>query len=339
MSRYARQVLLPQIGPAGQERLGRAHVLIVGCGALGCHAADQLARAGVGRISIADRDLVELSNLQRQTLFDESDIGQAKAQAAAKRLCRVNSQITIVPLVLDVWAANVEHVLESVDLILDGTDNVQTRYLLNDAAVKCGQPWIHAACVGTEGRVMVVSPDGACLRCVFPDPPPAASLPTCDTAGIMQPAAAAVASLQVAQAIKLLTGNWTAAEQQLWRLDVWSGRVSTIHLADAKNADCPCCGRREFNFLQSPGDSAIALCGRDTVQIRPARAWSGDELQRALAKLKQAGELKTNGAFSRCTLYDPGHITITCFTDGRLLVHGTSDTGRAKSLVARYIGA
>lgn len=340
MSRYARQILLPQIGADGQRRLAESRVLLVGCGALGCHVADQLVRGGVGRLVIADRDLVELTNLQRQTLFDQRDAGQAKAQAAARRLSQINSSVTVEPLVTDAWAGNIENLVENIDLILDGTDNVQTRYLLNDASVKWNIPWIHAACVGTEGRVMAILPGrSACLRCIYPTPPAAGELPTCDTAGILQPAAAAVASLQAAQAMKILTGKWAAGDQRLWKLDVWSGRYGSIDLSEARQNECPCCGRRELPFLQTMGEAAIALCGRNAVQIRPLRPWSKGEFDRAMLRLGEFGELNSSPFFSRCRLRDPPGIMITCFKDGRLLVDGTTDTGRAKSICARYVGA
>jgi molybdopterin-synthase adenylyltransferase len=345
-ARYRRQMILPQIGESGQARLAAARLLLVGCGALGCHAADQLARAGVGHLRIADRDVVELTNLGRQTLFDEQDAkaGYAKAQAAAQRLAKVNSAITIEPLVTDVWAGNVEELAQiqgrPADLILDGTDNVQTRYLLNDIAVKAGIPWIMAACVGTEGRVMAIDPGRtACLRCVFPTPPAGGELPTCDTAGILQPAAAMVASLQVAQAMKMLIGQWQLVDQRLWTLDVWSGRFGSIGLAGARQTDCPCCGQREFPFLQTNGaDAAVTLCGRNAVQIRPARPWKAPEFERAIGRLGRAGQVESGIFFSRCRLDETPGMTITCFKDGRLLIDGTADTGRAKAVCARYIG-
>jgi molybdopterin/thiamine biosynthesis adenylyltransferase len=339
--RYQRQTLLPQIGIAGRERLAKARVLLVGCGALGCHLADQLVRAGVGFLRVADRDVVEITNLQRQTLFDERDIGSAKAAAAAKRLGQINSQVTIEPVVADVWAGNIEILSEKIDLILDGTDNVQTRYLLNDAAVKQGIPWVHGACVGTEGRVMPVLPGaGACLRCVFPDPPNAGELPTCDTAGILQPAAAAVASLQAAQAMKILTGRMNATEQRLWKLDIWSGRFASIDVSSGRRDDCACCVQRRFEFLDSAiGDMATTLCGRNAVQIRPAKPWNDGQFDRAMDQLKAVGKVEQSGYFSRCLLAEPPGFTLTCFRDGRLLVQGTSDTGRAKAIYAKYLGS
>jgi molybdopterin-synthase adenylyltransferase len=341
--RYQRQRLLPQIGSAGQALLAQARVLLVGCGALGGHLADQLVRGGVGFLRLADRDIVELTNLQRQPLFDERDAaaGAAKAPAAAKRLHEINSSVIVEPVVADVWAGNIEELLEGITLILDGTDNVQTRYLLNDAAVKHNIPWIHGACVGTEGRVMAIQPGkGPCLRCVFPTPPSGSELPTCDTAGVLQAAAAIVAGLQVAQALRILTSQWTAEDQRLWKLDVWSPRLTAIDLSAERRDDCPCCGRRDFAFLQtSAAESTVAICGRNAVQIRPARSWNGSELDRALQRLKQAGDVEAGTFFWRCRLTEMPGLTLTCFRDGRLLVDGTTDAGRAKAICARYIGA
>jgi molybdopterin/thiamine biosynthesis adenylyltransferase len=337
--RYHRQTLLPQIGVGGRDRLRASRVLLVGCGALGCHAADQLARAGVGHIKIVDRDVIELTNLQRQTLFTEREVGSAKAPAAAARLKEINSQIKIEAIVTDLWPGNIELLAENIDLILDGTDNVQTRYLLNDYSVKFNVPWIHAACVATEGRVMPIVPQqGPCLRCIFPDPPSAAELPTCDTAGILQPAAAAVASLQVAQALNILIHK--TVRSSLHNLDIWSARFSSIELTEARNPNCPCCGKREFPFLElTHSDAATTLCGRNTVQIRPARPWIDGDFDRAITKLQTAGPVEQGGYFSRCHLAEPPGFTLTCFRDGRLLVHGTSDTGRAKAIYAKYLGA
>jgi adenylyltransferase/sulfurtransferase len=341
--RYHRQRLLPQIGEGGQARLGASRVLLVGCGALGCHLGDQLARAGVGLLRIADRDIVEITNLQRQTLFDERDASSSapKAAAAARRLGEINSSVVIEPIVADVWAGNIENLVEKIDLILDGTDNVQTRYLLNDAAIQHNIPWVHGACVGTEGRVMAIVPgQSACLRCIFPRPPAAGELPTCDTAGVLQSAAAAVASLQTTAALKILTGQWTPADRVLWKLDVWTGRFTTIDLQEAKTDECPCCGKREFQFLEtSSAESATALCGRGAVQIRPSKPWSEAEFDRALQRLGKVGKVEVGTFFSRCRLLESPELVLTCFHDGRLLVHGTSDTGRARAICARYIGA
>jgi adenylyltransferase/sulfurtransferase len=326
--------------------LGKAKVLLVGCGALGCHLADQLARGGVGWIRLADRDVVEFSNLQRQTLFDESDAaaGRAKADAAGRRIKAINSSVSVEPVVADVWAGNIDELVDAgkgvVNLILDGTDNVQTRYLLNDAAVNRNIPWVHGACVGTEGRVMPIVPGGACLRCVYPTPPPARELPTCDTAGVLQSAAAMVASMQMVAAIKILTGQFAPADQRLWSFNVWSGRFSSIALDSAKQADCPCCGRNEFPFLlTSAAEASMSLCGRNAVQIQPPRRWTAGDFERVCDRLAAAGELESGPYFSRCRLRESPQMRITCFRDGRLLIDGTADAGRAKALCARLIGA
>jgi adenylyltransferase/sulfurtransferase len=333
-----------------------------------------LVRGGIGHLRLVDRDIVELTNLQRQTLFDEQDAqkGAAKAEAAAGRLSRINSAVEIEPLVADVWAGNVEDFLDGIELILDGTDNVQTRYLLNDISVKHGIPWVHAACVGTEGRVMAIVPgQTACLRCIFPTPPEGRELPTCDTAGVLQAAAATAASLQVAQAFRILlrispfpgnpgegrgegfkqTGDFVGphpnplpdyrerGQECLLKFDVWSGRFASIDLEDARRPDCPCCGKREFEFLRiDASQSAISLCGRNAVQIRSARKWNSDDFAVAVSRLDQLGTLESGSFFSRCRLRDPTGITITCFRDGRILVDGTTDGGRAKSICARFIG-
>jgi molybdopterin-synthase adenylyltransferase len=270
LQRYHRQTLLPQIGPAGQHRLAASRVLLIGCGALGTTIADQLVRAGVGRLVLADRDIVELTNLQRQTLFDERDAadGLPKAIAAANRLREINSTVQVTPLVTDIHAGNIEDLLAPrFDLILDGTDNVQTRYLINDVSVKHAIPWIYGAAVGTEGRVMsILPPTTPCLRCIFPIPPGAHDLPTCDTAGVLGMAATIIGAFQAIEAIKILTGQSSASA--LLRFDFWQPRLHAMPLTDAKRPDCPCCCQRRFDYLDVPaGDAAATLCGRNAVQV------------------------------------------------------------------------
>lgn len=338
LPRYQRQMLLPQIGPAGQERLAQAHLLLIGCGALGTVIADQLGRAGVGFLRIVDRDVVELSNLQRQVLFDEADAreGVPKAVAAAKRLAQINSHIVIEPHVLDVHSGNIESLLDDVQLVLDGTDNVATRYLVNDACVKRNIPWIYGACVASEGRVMPIVPtQGPCLRCIFPQPPGAGELPTCDTAGVLGPAAQGVASLQSTLAIKWLIGAKVA--QELTTLDLWLNRFKVISTADSKNPDCPCCGRRQFEFLDHPADTGLSLCGRNAVQVRPGPGITLD-LPSVAAKLSAAGKVETSVWLVRCKLIEPTGIELTVFPDGRAIVMGTRDLMQAKSIYARFIG-
>jgi adenylyltransferase/sulfurtransferase len=340
VQRYHRQTLLPQIGEAGQRRLATSRVLLVGCGALGTTIADQLVRAGVGHLTVVDRDIVELTNLQRQTLFDESDAASEtpKAVAAARRLRAVNSGVDVTPIVADVHPGNVEDFLKpGVDLILDGTDNVQTRYLVNDVSVKCGIPWVYGAAVGVEGRVMgVASPATPCLRCVFPTPPTPADLPTCDTAGVLGMGAMVVAGYQVIEAVRMLTG--AGPSRTLLRLDFWPPRSRVVSTAEAQRDDCECCGRRRFEYLDAPaGDGSVTLCGRNAVQVRPTGKVTLN-LQRLSDRLTNAGAVKTAPYFIRCRLTDPAGVSLTVFPDGRALIHGVTDLGRAKSLYARFVG-
>ena len=337
-SRYQRQELLPQVGKAGQARLAAGRVLLVGCGALGCTIADQLARAGVGHLKIVDRDVVEWTNLQRQGLFDEADAQDAtpKAVAAKQRLARINSGVMLDAVVADVHSGNVEHLAAGVDVILDGTDNVDTRYLLNDVSVKLATPWVYGACIGTEGRVLPVIPGRtACLRCVFPDPPAGSDLPTCDTAGVLGPVAAIVASLQAIEAIRLIVNGPDAVRGTLWTADLWSGRARTI--AVDRQPDCPACGRREFPFLSKPAGQSTTLCGRHSVQVRPAREVRLD-LAAAARKLSGVGEVQQTPFLLRCRLAGENGVEMTLFADGRLIVRGTTDAERARSIYAKYVG-
>jgi adenylyltransferase/sulfurtransferase len=341
--RYNRQVLLPQIGEAGQSKLAASRVLVIGCGALGSVIAEQLVRAGIGHLRIADRDIVELSNLQRQVLFDEEDAKQGlpKAVAAAQRLLRVNSSVEILPLVVDVYSENIEELIgEKTDLILDGTDNVETRYLLNDACVKLGVPWVYGACVGTEGRVMAIRPGVTpCVRCVFQQLPAAGELPTCDTAGVLGSAAGVAASLQVVAAIKLLTGNVDAVGRELITFDLWSNRIRSVDTTGSRRADCPACGQRRFEFLeQRNGSLTTALCGRNAVQVRPP-AGAAPDASKVAERLSAVGKVEKNSYLLRCQLSDTEGLTLSLFADGRLIVHGTSDPARARSIYARYVGS
>jgi molybdopterin-synthase adenylyltransferase len=337
MDRYQRQTLLPAIGTAGQSRLAAARVLLVGCGALGCAVADQLVRAGVGKLRLVDRDVVELTNLQRQMLFDEADAreGTPKAVAAGRRLLAINSSVQIEPVVTDFHSGNAQELIRC-DLIIDGTDNVETRYLINDVAVKHGIPWVYGACVGTDGRVMFVDPGkGPCLRCVFPEPPSTGELPTCDTAGVLGSAAMIVASLQVIAAIKFLVGETPSYD--LSTMDLWKGRFHSIDTGE-RLIDCPCCGQRRFEFLDRPVErSAVQLCGRNSVQIRPARAASL-ELKDIARKLGAVGPVQAGEFLVRCQPLAEANVQLTVFADGRTVVQGTSDITRARTLVSRYVG-
>lgn len=338
--RYHRQMLVPQIGTQGQNKLGKSCALIVGCGALGSTIAEQLARAGLGTIRIVDRDIVELTNLQRQVMFDESDVseGVPKAIAAAKRMHAINSEITVDPRVLDVDGSNIEDLCAGVHVILDGTDNVATRYLINDVSVKLGIPWVYGACIGTEGRVMTILPEGPCLRCVFRDPPNPRELPTCDTAGVLGSVASFVGSMQSLSGIKLLSGNASAIPPELLSFELWTNRIHSTNLKGAKRPDCPACGQRKFEFLQRRDrDMTARLCGRNIVQVRAIE--SGKiSLPAAAKRLEAAGRVSSSPFLVRCSLREGG-LSLTAFEDGRVLVQGTTDPAKARSVVAKYFGA
>ncbi len=336
------------IGDAGQQRLLASTALLVGCGALGCAAADLLTRAGVGLLIIADRDVVELTNLQRQCLFDESDAREQlpKALAAAARLARINSQIRIEPLVTDVTHRNVEALLSkfSPDVMLDGTDNFQTRFLLNDAAVKRGIPLVYAGVLATGGMQMTIRPGHtACLRCLFEAPPPAAG-PTCDTAGVLGPAVAIAAGLQASEAIKMLAGRDDLLSGSLVQFDLWSNVHRSIALASARRVDCPCCGLGRFEFLAGMNsDTAAVLCGRNAVQIWPGGGAISLDLPQVHARLLPHGTFIQTAVLVRGTLREPrgengDPIELTVFADGRTLVRGTSLVERARAVHARFVG-
>lgn len=342
IDRYHRQQLVPQIGAGGQKTLTQSRLLLIGCGALGSVIADQLVRAGVGFLRIVDRDLVEWTNLQRQVLYDEADARDAtpKAIAAAKRLAAVNSSIQIDARATDVDGGNIESLLRvddrQVDLILDGTDNVETRYLINDAAVKHKIPWIYGACVGTDGRAMSIVPGKtACLRCVFPQPPGPGELPTCDTAGVLAPVANIVASIQVTMAMKLLVNQEAG---QLVRVDGWSPRFHVTETRDARRNDCPTCGQRQFEYLERSSSASARLCGRNAVQVRPDGnvSWSLEDLA---LKLGSVMVVRRTSYLLRCRENDQSAIELSVFPDGRAIVHGTNDPARARAIYARYIGS
>jgi molybdopterin/thiamine biosynthesis adenylyltransferase len=338
VNRYQRQILLPQIGAAAQDSLTHARAVLIGCGALGCALADQLVRAGLGHLRIVDRDIVELTNLQRQVLFDESDARQGlpKAVAAANRLRAINSDVTIEPMVLDLHAGNAEEVIGG-DLILDGADNAETRYVLNDVAVKHGIAWVYGACVGMEGRMMAVRPGRTpCLRCLFPTPPAPGSLATCDTTGILGPVAAMIASMQAIAAIQLLIG--AEVPSQLVSFDGWRGRWHAT-VTEGPRAECPACRQQRFEFLAQRARPPVALCGRNAVQVQPAGGAGVFELGPVAKKWGGIGAVEQTPYLLRCTPEESSDIRLTLFADGRLIVHGTSDLERARSLYARYVGA
>lgn len=331
--RYSRQVRFAGIGEQGQQRLLDARVAVAGCGALGSFHAGALARAGVGFLRIIDRDYVEFSNLQRQWLFDECDAEQGlpKAIAAARKTAGINSSVEVEPAVADLTPANVADLLGGVDLILDGTDNFETRYLINDFAVRQGVPWVYGAAVGSYGITMPVIPGKtACLRCIYPDPPLGAQ-PTCETAGVLGTVTALIASWQVSAVMKILCGVEPAAK--ITTVDVWSGEIRQV-AQPGPVADCPACGKREFPYLAGERRAPVSLCGHNAVQIhersRPV------ELRELAARLSPLGPVRANEFALRFEI--PPYL-LTVFPDGRAIIKGTTDIGVARSLYARYIGA
>lgn len=330
--RYSRQILFPGIGESGQESLLHGHAVIAGCGALGSFHAAALARAGVGRLTIIDRDYVEPSNLHRQWLFEESDAAESmpKAAAAERRIARMNSSISVRGVITDLTASNVDELLSDANVILDGTDNFETRYLINDFAVSRGIPWVYGAAVASYGVTMPVIPGRtACLRCVYPDPPSSAQ-PTCETAGVLNVIVSAVASIQVADALRILTGADLHA--RITTLDLWKGGIRQIE-APRRDPECPACARREFPYLEGTRRPPESLCGRNAVQI------SGEkrpiDLAKLQARLEPLGQVRVN-QYALRFFTNPYELTV--FPDGRAIVKGTSDTGIARSLYARYVG-
>jgi adenylyltransferase/sulfurtransferase len=333
--RYSRQVLFRGIGAEGQRRLAAARVTVVGCGATGSALASLLARAGVGTLRIIDRDYVESSNLQRQSLFDENDAAESvpKAIAAARKIAAFNSKIVVEPQVADLTPANVGSLLAHSDLVLDGTDNFETRYLVNDYAVEQGMPWIYAGAVGSYGVTMNILPgETACLACVFPAPPRGV-VETCDTSGILNSAVNLVASIAATEALKLLVGARERLRRTLLSFDVWTNERSEISTARPR-PDCLTCGKHEFIHLEGKGRPHITLCGRNSVQIH--------ERERPIDFAAMSERLKAHGTVRHNDLvlkFWREDYEMTLFPDGRAIIKGTSDTAVARSLYARYVGS
>lgn len=333
--RYSRQVLFPGIGQEGQERLGLAQVAVVGCGATGAAAVSLLARAGVGSIIIVDRDFVEESNLQRQVLFDEADAREAlpKAEAARRKIAQCNSDVKARAHVADLTPGNIHQLLENADILLDATDNFQTRYLINDYAVEQGKPWIYSAAIGAYAVSMNILPEEtACLGCMFPEPP-GGTVETCDTAGILNTAVNFAASIAVTEAVKFITGSRGRMRRTLLSCDLWTNEFSEVAAA-SPNPDCVVCRSRDFRHLRGEGRPHITLCGRNSVQIhehnRPV------DLAALEARLKMHGDVRFNRLLLRFTR---GEHTLTVFADGRAIIQGTTDTAVARSLYARFVGS
>jgi adenylyltransferase/sulfurtransferase len=335
--KYSRQILFERIGLGGQERLLTSSAIVVGCGAIGAATANLLVRAGVGRIRIVDRDFVEPSNLQRQTLFDESDACEAlpKAVAAEGKLRAINSSVSVEGLVADINPRNIEVLLNNFDVILDGTDNFETRFLINDFAVKSGKPWIYAAAVASYGLTMTVQPGKtACLACLLEGAEAATGMEdTCDTIGVVGPIVNLIASLQVAEAMKILSGNDKALHGRLISADVWTGHFQSVHVE--RGPDCRCCSRHDFSYLEGQAQPHITMCGRDSVQIHEHnRTLDLGALQQRLSRTVTG--MRYNDFLLR---FRVAPYEMTVFSDGRAIVKGTTDPAVARSLYARYIGA
>ena len=368
LARYHRQILLPGLGEEGQRKLLNSKVFVVGCGALGTVIANMLARAGVGHLVIADRDFIELTNLQRQVLFDEQDVLDAipKAEAAKRKIAKINSQVTVTAVVDDVNHSNVEKLASGCDVIVDGVDNFETRFLVNDCAVKLGIPYVYGGAVGTVGMAYAIlphtpesdTPDSnspesrssweqagkatPCLRCIFEQAPPPGMNPTCDTAGVLGPVVSIVANYQVVETIKILTGNWQAICPTLLNIDVWSNTIKQFKVAKAYDvSDCQCCKKRDFEFLAGKFSAATTtLCGRNAVQLTQ-RLSAGQKMDFSdiATRLRPHGKVTVNQFMLRADIQDNGDAyELTLFTDGRAIVKGTHEANTAKSVYAKYVG-
>jgi len=358
--RYSRQTRFAPLGPEGQARLAAARVAVMGSGALGSVVAMALVRSGVGHLRLIDRDVPELSNLPRQVLFDEADVaaGLPKAVAAARHLARINSAVVIEPFVADLTATSAARLLRGVDVVVDGSDNFEARFLINEFCCREGVPWVHGGAIGAEGRVLTVLPGRtACLRCLVPEPPAAGSLPTCDTAGILGPTALVVGAVEAAEAIKLLAAAGTLlgtsgtarrlGERRLGdrllgdRLlvcDLWEGSWRSVDLSPLSARGCPTCRGGDFPWLEGRlGGPATALCGRDAVQVSPA-AGATIDLAAVAGRLATIGRVTTSNAWIVRAEVEAG-IELSVFADGRAIVTGTREEARARAIVSRYLGA
>lgn len=327
------------LGEGGQQRLAASRALVCGCGALGSVIANTLARAGVGHLRIVDRDFLELNNLQRQVLYDEEDVAASlpKVIAATNKLRKINSQIEIEPIVADLDPTNVLELAAGVDMIVDGTDNFETRFLLNDVALKLGIPWVYGGCLGAEGQSMTIMPgETPCLRCLMPEPPPHGLTPTCDTAGIVSPIINVIASIESMEALKVLSGNPKAISRSLTVVDLWENRIRQINVDALQQVECPACRRREFAWLSGERSSHTAvLCGRNAVQLSPPPG-TQVSLEEMAGKLAAVGQVTRNKYLLRLAVDD---YLVTLFPDGRAIIGGTDDISEARTVYSKYIGA
>ena len=337
MSRYSRQELFAGIGPEGQKRLRASRVLVVGCGALGSALSETMVRAGVGGLTVVDRDFVEPSNLHRQSLFDEEDArrGLPKAAAAEARLRRLNSEVEVRGLVADVSAENADTLVRGADLVLDGTDNFETRYLINDLCVRARVPWIYGACVGSYGLALLVRPGASpCLRCVLGDRPAPGQAATCDTAGVVAPIVHVIAGIQAAEALKVLSGRMESLLPGLVTVDLWAGSFDVTDLRH-QAPSCPACTAGRFDYAEGAPASAAVLCGRDAVQIHAAPGTRVD-LKGLASRLRAAGTVLANEHLVR---FQGNGADLVVFADGRVIVKGVSDAAQARSVYAKYVGS
>ncbi len=353
-------MLLAGFGEAGQQRLKEATALVLGCGALGSVVTDLLARAGVGHLRIVDRDIVELTNLQRQVLFDERDVaaGLPKAEAARRKLENVNSDIAVTAVVDDINHTNIERLADGADILVDGLDNFETRYLANDFAVKQGLPYVYGAAVATTGMAFTVLPHGdgslpweaaeagncatPCFRCLFTEPPPAGSSPTCDTVGVLSSAVGAVANVQVAETLKVLTGHYDKVRRTLLTIDVWENEYLELTVDGAyTEGDCVCCKGRQFDYLDGKsGSSAVALCGRDAVQLRGRQDSGPLDFDALAGRFAGSIDVRQNEFMLVAAIRDADkHYELTVFRDGRTIVKGTHEPAVARTLFAKYVGS
>lgn len=341
--RYSRQIFFQPIGVEGQKRLSDSCALVVGCGATGSASAGMLARAGVGRLKVVDRDFLDETNLQRQSLFDEEDLktGLPKAVLAERNLGRINSSIKVEGIVADVNPSNIEALASGADVILDGTDNFETRFLINDCAVKTHTPWIYAACIGSQGMLMNIIPgETPCLRCLMETTPPVGTIPTCETAGILGPTAQLIGSMQATEAIKILTGHRGSLMKDLIRVDTWAWTLQRLDLLDARLDNCPVCRLGRYDFLQlRSGVMITSLCGSNAVQIVPPNGSKIGlkELASRLSRLSELDDVTHNLFLLRFKLRHKD-IDMTVFPDGRAIVQGTKEPSLARDLYSKYIG-
>jgi adenylyltransferase/sulfurtransferase len=339
LDRYSRQMRFYGIGEAGQRKLMTSHVTLCGCGALGTVLANALVRGGVGHLRLIDRDFIETNNLQRQVLFDEHDVAEnlPKAEAAARKLSAINSSVHVEPVVTDIDHTNILDLVKDADLILDGTDNFEIRYLINDAAVKLDKPWIYGGCIGSHGQTMTIIPgETPCLRCVFEAAPAPGEAGTCETAGVLSPIVNIVASFQVAEAFKILAGRQEQINRDLIYVDVWDNIQRRIKIAPLLGkVDCPCCKRRRFEWLDGEqGSRTTSLCGRNAVQVshRSANQLNFEDMARHLESLIEV-------SYNRFLLkFQADGCEFTVFPDGRAIIKGTSDVDKARTLYAKYVG-